>query len=99
LFFLKKFLMEIAGGNVDNTVDPDSSQRSRSVSGASGTPAPVITVGQQESPGDEVNPQELLMKFDEMQQSMASQGSVSSASSKSGSELDRSEHPQPVFIK
>lgn len=99
MFFLKKFFVEIAGGNLDNAVDPDTNQRSRSVSGASGTPAPVITVGQQDSPGDEGNPQELLMKFDEMQQSMGSQGSLSSANSVASSDPDRSEHSQPVFIK
>ncbi|XP_022329168.2 autophagy-related protein 2 homolog B-like [Crassostrea virginica] len=99
LFFLKKFFIEITGGNVENPVDPDPKQRSRSVSGASGAPAPVITVGQPETVGEEGTPQELLMKFDEMQQSLASHGSVCSTASVSSNDSDRTEQPQPVFIK
>lgn len=99
MFFLKKFFTEITGGNVDNPSDPDPKQRARSVSGASGAPAPVITVGQPECPGEERTPQELLMKFDEMQQSLASQGSVMSSASVVSSDSDRTEQSQPVFIK
>uniref|UniRef100_K1RSP2 Autophagy-related protein 2 n=1 Tax=Magallana gigas TaxID=29159 RepID=K1RSP2_MAGGI len=99
LFFLKKFFTEITGGNVDNPSDPDPKQRARSVSGASGAPAPVITVGQPECPGEERTPQELLMKFDEMQQSLASQGSMMSSASVASSDSDRTEQSQPVFIK
>lgn len=99
LFFLKKFFTEITGGSVDNPTDLDPKQRARSVSGASGAPAPVITVGQPDSPGEEGTPQELLMKFDEMQQSLASQGSVMSSGSVASSDSDRTEQSQPVFIK
>ena len=69
------------------------------MSGASGAPAPVITVGQPETVGEEGTPQELLMKFDEMQQSLASHGSVCSTASVSSNDSDRTEQPQPVFIK
>lgn len=99
MFFLKKFFTDITGGNVDNPSDPDPKQRARSVSGASGAPAPVIAVGQPECPGEERTPQELLMKFDEMQQSLASQGSVMSSASVASSDSDRTEQSQPVFIK
>lgn len=99
MFFLKKFFTEITGGSVDNPTDLDPKQRARSVSGASGAPAPVIKVGQPDSPGEEGTPQELLMKFDEMQQSLASQGSVMSSGSVASSDSDRTEQSQPVFIK
>ena len=69
------------------------------MSGTSGAPAPVITVGQPETVGEEGTPQELLMKFDEMQQSLASHGSVCSTASVSSNDSDRTEQHQPVFIK
>ncbi|XP_062614499.1 autophagy-related protein 2 homolog B-like [Saccostrea cucullata] len=100
LFFLKKFFTEITGGNLDNPSDPDPKPRSRPVSGGSvGAPAPVITVGQPDIPGEVGNNQELLMKFDEMQQSMASQASMSSGTSGASSDQDGTEQSQPVFIK